>query len=105
MEEIVAGIWSEVLKLDHVGSNENFFLLGGHSLLVTQMISRVREVFRVELPVRSMFEASTLGEFAERVETEREMAQVINLNRSSHANVTLRCRYPSRSSDSGFFTS
>ena len=71
VEEIVAGIWSDVLQLERISVNENFFSLGGHSLLVTQVIARVREVFKIELPVRSMFEASTLAEFAERVENER----------------------------------
>ncbi len=75
VEEIVAGIWSDVLKLDRIGRNENFFVLGGHSLLVTQVISRVRELFRIELPVRSMFEAATLAEFAARVQRERQTAQ------------------------------
>ena len=49
VEELVAGIWSEVLKRETVGRDENFFELGGHSLLATQVISRVREVFGVEV--------------------------------------------------------
>jgi amino acid adenylation domain-containing protein len=79
VEEIVAGIWSEVLQLDRISTAENFFGLGGHSLLVTQVIARVREVFKIELPVRSMFEASTLAEFAERVENERLVQNVETL--------------------------
>ncbi|MCA1575864.1 MAG: amino acid adenylation domain-containing protein [Acidobacteria bacterium] len=65
VEEIVAGIWCEVLKLPLVGRGDNFFNLGGHSLLVTHVIMRVRDILNVELPIRSLFESSTVAEFAE----------------------------------------
>ena len=65
VEEIVAGIWSEVLKLPVVGRSDHFFNLGGHSLLVTHVIMRVRDILKVELPIRSVFEAPTVAEFAE----------------------------------------
>jgi amino acid adenylation domain-containing protein/non-ribosomal peptide synthase protein (TIGR01720 family) len=68
VEELVAGIWSEVLKRDGVGRNENFFELGGHSLLATQVISRVREVFSVEVEVRRLFEAPTVRSFSRSIE-------------------------------------
>jgi acyl carrier protein len=53
VEELLAGIWAEVLRVERVGRNDNLFELGGHSLLATQIISRVREAFGVELPMRS----------------------------------------------------
>lgn len=65
VEEIVAGIWSEVLKLPAIRRDDNFFTLGGHSLLVTHAILRVRDILKVELPIRSLFEAPTVAEFAE----------------------------------------
>ena len=65
IEEIVAGIWCEVLRLPAIGRSGNFFNLGGHSLLVTQVLARVRQYLRVELPIRSLFEAPTLGQFAQ----------------------------------------
>ena len=68
IEEIVAGIWKEVLRLPSVGRTDNFFNLGGHSLLVTQVILRVRESLKVELPVRSLFEAPTVAQFAEAIQ-------------------------------------
>ena len=68
VEEIVAGIWCEVLKLSAVGRNDNFFNLGGHSLLVTHAILRVRDLLNVELPIRSLFEAPTLEEFSDLIE-------------------------------------
>nr|QEO73861.1 condensation domain-containing protein [uncultured bacterium] len=68
VEELLAGIWSEVLGVERVGVHDNFFELGGHSLLATQVISRVRETFTLELPLRSVFEAPQLSDFAETVE-------------------------------------
>jgi|GEM_PF-1372154 amino acid adenylation domain-containing protein len=70
-EELLVGIYKKVLKVDRVGVNENFFELGGHSLLATQVISRVRKVFEVELPLKSMFESPTVAGLGERVETLR----------------------------------
>ncbi|HVB37610.1 MAG TPA: amino acid adenylation domain-containing protein, partial [Vicinamibacterales bacterium] len=64
VEELVAGLWGELLKRDGLAVEDNFFELGGHSLLATQMLSRVREIVRAQLPLLSIFEAPTVGEFA-----------------------------------------
>jgi acyl carrier protein len=67
-EEIVlARIWADVLKVDKIGVQDNFFELGGHSLLALQILSRVREVFEVELPLRLLFEAPTIGQLKETI--------------------------------------
>lgn len=66
-EEQLAGIWREVLKLEAVGADDDFFELGGHSLLATQVMSRVLQQFQVQLPLRALFEASTLSALAERI--------------------------------------
>ena len=67
-EEVITGIWAEVLKLTQIGTTDDFFELGGHSLLATQVISRVRQAFRTDLPVRTLFEASTIAGLALRVD-------------------------------------
>jgi amino acid adenylation domain-containing protein len=71
-EEALAETWGEVLGLKPVGVDDNFFELGGHSLLATQVISRIRDVFDIDLPLRAIFEAPTLLGLAERVDAARQ---------------------------------
>ena len=67
-EKQLAQIWCALLELEQVSSNDNFFELGGHSLLATQVISRIRENFGVELPLRTLFESSTISTLAIEIE-------------------------------------
>ncbi|WLH88802.1 non-ribosomal peptide synthetase [Pseudomonas sp. FP453] len=67
LQQQIAAIWREVLGLPRIGLRDDFFALGGHSLLATQIISRTRQACDVELPLRTLFEASELGAFAEQV--------------------------------------
>ena len=68
VEEMLSGIWAEILRVERVGVHDNFFELGGHSLLATRVISRVRKAFRIELPLRVVFETPTVAEMAEQIE-------------------------------------
>jgi acyl carrier protein len=67
MEERLAEMWADVLRLQRVGVNDNFFECGGHSLLATQLVMRVRQAFEIELPLRSIFEAPTVAGMSLRV--------------------------------------
>jgi acyl carrier protein len=67
-ETRLAGICEELLGVERVGVEDNFFELGGHSLLGTQLISRVRDVWQVELPLRALFESPTVAALAARID-------------------------------------
>jgi amino acid adenylation domain-containing protein len=67
-EQIVTNIWADVFKQKQVGINDNFFDLGGHSLLATQVISRLREAFKIDLPLRTLFENPTVKSLVEQLE-------------------------------------
>ena len=67
-EELVAGIWAQVLGRRSVSIDERFFDLGGHSLLATRVVSEVRRTLGVELPIRALFDAPTVALFTARIE-------------------------------------
>jgi amino acid adenylation domain-containing protein len=69
VEELVAGIWCEVLKLQEIGINDDFFELGGHSLLAVQLLSRVRQIYGLDLSLEVVYSGDfTVAELAKAVE-------------------------------------
>jgi amino acid adenylation domain-containing protein len=74
-EEVLAAIMAEVLQLPRVSRQDDFFALGGHSLLAMQVISRIREAFEIELPVRLLFETPTLAGLSAHLDQARNSAK------------------------------
>jgi len=86
-EEIIAGIWEDVLDVKVRSTAETFFDLGGHSLLATRVASRVRDVLEVELPLRTLFEKPSLKALAAEVEVLKRLAPdqpLPNIERVEH---------------------
>jgi len=68
VEELLAGLWTELLRVERVAAGDNFFDLGGHSLLAMQLNSRIGRMLGLELPLGAVFEARSLADLARRVE-------------------------------------
>lgn len=75
IERQVADIWAELLRVEQVGVHDDFFGLGGDSLLAIKLISRLRAEFQLEVPVRDLFEMTTVARQAELIATMRWVAQ------------------------------
>ena len=67
IEQGLAEMWSEVLHVERIGVHDSFFELGGHSLVATQVMSRIRNTFQIDLPLRALFEAPSVAALSERV--------------------------------------
>ncbi|MDZ8262377.1 amino acid adenylation domain-containing protein [Nostoc sp. ChiQUE01b] len=86
IEKQLAEIWAKVLGLEQVGIHDSFFDLGGHSLLVTQLLAKVRKAFQVELSLRNFFDTPTIANLAKTVEKKQGVdldaddATSVNLN-------------------------
>lgn len=77
-EQAIAEIWQQVLSRDQIGVRDDFFALGGHSLLVTRVLAQLRSAFAVDIPLRRLFEATTVAELADEVTraVEEDIAQL-----------------------------
>ena len=68
LEVYISSVWADVLSRERVGKNEDFFEMGGHSLLAVNMINRISKELEIKIPVRTLFEYSHLDDFSEKVE-------------------------------------
>lgn len=83
IEQQLANIWQEFLGIDKVGIYDNFFELGGHSLLGTQVISRTREIFAIDLPLRALFEQPTIADITKFIQTNNLVIQELQNSTTS----------------------
>jgi len=74
-QKLLAGIWSDLLGLEEVGAEDNFFALGGNSLVMMQVGVRLREAFGLSLPIRDLFELMTINELAQTIDAVRLATQ------------------------------
>lgn len=72
VEQKIASLWQKLLGIEAIGLHDNFFELGGNSLLGTQLVSQLRDLFRVELPLRSLFEDPTVAGVAKIIESSHQ---------------------------------
>lgn len=77
VENSLASIWKELLKVERVSRNDNFFHLGGHSLIATRLISKIRQIEAIEVPLRAIFEHPVLCDLAHAIEQKYQASGVL----------------------------
>ncbi|ODH00205.1 non-ribosomal peptide synthetase [Nostoc sp. KVJ20] len=87
IEEVLAGIWANVLHLEKVGVLDNFFDLGGHSLTTIRVMSQVNETFQMKLPLRHLFTAPTIAELAQTIESTCGTDSTVSTNEITSLNL------------------
>lgn len=83
VQEMLTAIWTALLRVDEIAADDNFFELGGHSLLAMRLLSRIREVFAVELSPRSVFESPTIAGLARQIDAARGQSNTLAVRRIS----------------------
>ena len=77
IEHELASIWSEVLRVEQIGIHDNFFKLGGHSLIATQVISRIRQHYSIDIALRALFEHPTIAALSVVIEDLRNKESIV----------------------------
>ena len=100
MEKTVAGILERLLELEHVDVEDNFFSLGGHSLLGAQLVARLRDTFGIEMPLRVVFEAPSVAELSSEIDrllvaklqtmSEKEVQRLLDSTPQSHPGISAK---------------
>ncbi|NVI85648.1 type I polyketide synthase [Janthinobacterium sp. BJB401] len=90
VEKTLAGIWQNLFGMETIGVHHDFFDLGGHSLMATQVLSHVRKHLQVDLPLRSLFEATTIAALAVQIEAARVQAETARLENMAAAKVSVQ---------------
>jgi acyl transferase domain-containing protein/acyl-CoA synthetase (AMP-forming)/AMP-acid ligase II/acyl carrier protein len=79
LEQSITDIWQDLFGISPIGIHDDFFDLGGHSLLTTQMMSKMRSTFQIDLPVKALFEATTIAKLAHIIETSTQESEEIEI--------------------------
>jgi acyl carrier protein len=74
IEAAIAQVWAEVLKKEQVGIHDNFFDLGGHSLMAIRILGRLSRAFQIRVPLRALFEAPTVAQLGQTIAAARNAA-------------------------------
>ncbi|MBN6526324.1 hypothetical protein JZM37_19030, partial [Acinetobacter pittii] len=77
VEKLILEIWQNILEIRNIDINDNFFDLGGHSLLAVEMISKVKKVFNIHIPVSIVFEYPTILELANKIEGNNQINKLL----------------------------
>ncbi|MGE8064524.1 non-ribosomal peptide synthetase [Pseudomonas sp. NPDC089569] len=91
VEQVLAAIWQELLEIEVIGRHDDFFALGGHSLLVVRMTARLRTVLGIEVPVNVIFQYPTLARLAEQITRAEHTGTLITLQAGSAGQAPLFC--------------
>ena len=96
----LAKIWEDVLSTDKVGIHDNFFNLGGHSLMATQVMSRIQTVMQVKLPLSTLFRHPSVAELAKRIDEQVKISGISDvIERIERADVEIDPAYLEEMSD------
>ena len=85
-EAVLAEIWRDFLGVEHIGLTDNFYELGGDSLLAAQILSRVRKTFHIEIPLSALLDEPTLAALSARIQAIRRAADELKSMPAGHGN-------------------